>query len=259
MEAGVNVLLVGPAGTGKTTLAHHVAQDLGREFGAIHCSAGMSESHLLGYLLPLGDNGQFTFTPATFARLYGTDNSLFLMDELDAADANTLLVMNGALANGALHIPQNPLAPSIQRGKNSSTMAAANTFGSGGDYTYAGRAPLDAATTDRYYAVYVDYDARVEARMAGAAMPKVKTWKAHKLDAATVQAECERYLAWVTAVRAAVTKLGLHRVVSTRWVQKGVAAMRAGITPADVRVDMLASWTNDERARVDATISHEVK
>ena len=43
-----NVMLVGEAGTGKTTTAEQVAEALNLDFAYISCTMGMSESHLLG-------------------------------------------------------------------------------------------------------------------------------------------------------------------------------------------------------------------
>ena len=50
-----NVLLVGPAGTGKTTIAEHIAEALEKPYGAISCTAGMSEGHLLGRMNAQGE------------------------------------------------------------------------------------------------------------------------------------------------------------------------------------------------------------
>ena len=66
-SAGVNVMLVGPAGCGKTHLAHQVAKALGKTFGSISGSAGVSEAHLTGRLLPTGENGRFEYTESPFS------------------------------------------------------------------------------------------------------------------------------------------------------------------------------------------------
>lgn len=57
-ERGLGVrsfLLSGPAGTGKTSLAHQVAQDLKATFVFIQCCPGMSETELIYTVLPTGD------------------------------------------------------------------------------------------------------------------------------------------------------------------------------------------------------------
>ena len=47
IKAGQNVALVGPAGTGKSTIVHQVAEKLGKEFRG--CGALMSKYDLVGY------------------------------------------------------------------------------------------------------------------------------------------------------------------------------------------------------------------
>ena len=107
-----NTLLVGPAGSGKTHLAAQVAEALGLAFAHISCSAGMSEGQLTGRLLPVGEGGRFEYVRSEFVRCY-EDGGVFLFDEIDAADSNTLLVLNSALANGQMALanrPENPVA-----------------------------------------------------------------------------------------------------------------------------------------------------
>jgi cobaltochelatase CobS len=229
VAAGVNVMLKGPAACGKTHLAEQIARALGREFGTLHCTAGASEAQLLGYLLPTGASGAFEFHPAQFAQLYEKGNSLFLLDEIDRGDANMLAVLNGALANGHLHIPQSLGKPAFERGKDAAIIAAANTFGTGADALYVGANQLDAATLSRFYVVEMDYDRALEKRLAGA----------HS-----------ELLQWVWTLRERAQALKLRRVVSTRMVQMGAAALDAGIEWAEVRRDLLAGWTADELSKV---------
>ena len=250
VSAGLNVLLVGPAGTGKTTLAHDVAEALGLEFGALHCTAGASESQVLGWLLPTGDNGRFEYRPAEFARLYKKGNSLFLIDEMDAADSNFLLVLNGALANGSLSVPQNLEEPRVMRGDNARIMAAANTFGTGADMVYVGRNQLDEATRDRFYLVFIDYDRNLERAIAGRAAKPAQAWQAAPTDPQTIQADTEALADWLDTVREKATAAKLRRVISTRAYQKAATARAAGIPSEEIRADLLAGWTRDELAKV---------
>lgn len=229
-RAGVNVLLVGPAGCGKTTLAHQIAKALKYLYGSLHCTSGASESQLIGWLLPVGEgkkSGEFTYVPSEFVRLYEKGNSVFLLDEIDAADPNMLLVINSALANGALHVPQRHKDPHVNRGKNSIIIAAANTYGSGADMMYAGRNQLDAATLDRFYVVEMDYDKNLEQKLG-------------------TQVVCE----WAWNLREKVKQARLRRVVSTRMIQKVSAAIAAGINFQEATRDALAGWTRDELSKV---------
>jgi MoxR-like ATPase len=251
VRAGLNVLLVGPAGCGKTTLAQHVAKALKRQYGTLHCTAGASESQLTGWLLPIGagkNPNAFTYVASEFVRLYEQGDSVFLLDEIDAADPNMMLIINGALANGALHVQQRHENPHVARGKNVAIMAAANTYGTGADSMYAGRNQLDAATLDRFYVVELDYDAALEASLVGDAAP-APTWKpASQPDAVELKAIGR----WVADMRTQVKTHRLRRVVSTRTIQKAVAARVAGVPLPEVKRDLLAGWTKDELAKVGA-------
>jgi cobaltochelatase CobS len=246
VRAGFNVLLVGPAGAGKTHLAHQIAKALGREFGTLHCTAGASESQLTGYLLPIRAGGAFEFVPAPFALMYGNGNGVFLLDEIDAADPNMLLVINGALSNGALHIPQRFEAPEIKRGENLGIMAAANTFGQGADFIFAGRNQLDGATLDRFYVVCIDYDAGYEARLCGIEYSPPAAWQA--APEATAQ-EISQLGNWIMNLRNRAAAARLRRVISTRTIQKGIAARIAGIPTEEVKADILSGWTADEKTK----------
>ena len=247
VAAGMNVLLVGPAGCGKTTLAEQIAKALKRKYGALHCTAGASESQLIGWLLPIGSDGQFEYVPSEFVNLYTTGGSLFLLDEIDAADPNMLLVINSALANGSLHIPQRYDSPHAPRGKDVSIIAAANTFGTGADLMYAGRNQLDAATLDRFYVVTMGYDVALEAKITGRTINAPESWKP---TADPVESDLTALSQWLDGLRASVQVHRLRRVVSTRTYQKAMIARRAGLSTKEIKADLLAGWTRDELVKV---------
>ena len=250
-QSGINVLMVGPAGTGKTTLAKQIADALGLSFGALHCSAGISESQLLGWLLPTGESGRFEYQAAQFADLYQRGDSLFLLDEIDAADPNLLMVLNGALANGHLHVPQNINEPTVARGKRAYVMAAANTYGHGADMQYAGRNQLDAATLDRFYIVHIGYDANLERLLTGRESLSFRPWKPAPADS-DYRADVIHLADWLDAVRIKASDSKLRRVISTRAYTKASQARQAGIPCEEIKADLLAGWTRDELAKVAA-------
>ena len=70
-EGHSNILMVGPAGTGKTTLAKHLAKALGRDFGFLSLSAGVSETHIFGRTLPQAD-GSWQYKASGFVEVYST-------------------------------------------------------------------------------------------------------------------------------------------------------------------------------------------
>lgn len=251
VSAGLNVMLTGAAGTGKTHLAEQVAKALGRNYGAIHCTAGASESQLMGWLLP-SDGGKFEYQAAPFVDLYEQGNSIFLFDEMDAADPNFLLVANGALANGHIHIAQRRHNPSAKRGENVGLMATTNTFGTGADMVYAGRNQLDGATLDRWYIVHIDYQTQLEALIMGATAEPAKQWKPAATDEATVKTDLLMLHNWLNNIRDKATAAKLRRVVSTRAYIKAATARAAGIPTDEIKKDLLAGWSRDELSKVEA-------
>src|SRR5690348_6720439 len=158
----IPVLLIGPAGCGKSHLAAQIAKALNLRFGSISCSAGMTEGHLTGRLLPTAENGRFEYQVSQFVDFY-ENGGVFLLDEIDAADSNTLLVINQATANGHIPVPNRVENPVATRHADFILIAAANTFGTGANRLYVGRNQLDESTLDRFRVgqVLMDYDERL--------------------------------------------------------------------------------------------------
>ena len=227
---GLHLLFVGPAGSGKTYMAAQVAEALGREFASISCTAGMSESKLEGWLIP-DEGGGFVYLPSDFVRLYET-GGVFLFDEGDAADPNTLLIVNQALANGGFHLPQRRGNTFVKRHENFVCIMACNTFGTGANMQYAGRSRLDASTLDRFCmgVIPVGYDSGLESALAE---PSV--------------------LAWARSVRKGIEESKLQRVMSTRTILDASKAVRAEVmTLEEVKETYFQGWKPEERSKVGA-------
>lgn len=217
-----NALLVGPAGSGKTTIAYQVAQELGLEFASISVTAGMSVSQLTGWLMPTG------YLESDFVRLY-ENGGVFLLDEMDAADANTLTIINQALSAAGFHVAQRTGKTAVTKHKDFICIAAANTFGTGADMIYAGREQLDAATLDRFMNVFVGYDTKLEV------------------------ARCDpQVLVFAHSVREAILQLKLRRVMSTRKIIDLSDMLRGASkwTLPECKESYFTGWTLDERNKL---------
>jgi MoxR-like ATPase len=250
--ARLHVMLVGPAGCGKTMLAEQLAKLLGYTFGLNSMTAGTSESALTGWLLPVGDAGKFEYVPAPFVTNTEQGKSVHLLDEADAADANLLLVMNSRLANGHMHIAHNLKNPSIKCSTSAHVLAACNTTGSGADDLYTGRTALDASTLDRFYMIRVDYAADYEAEVFGVTPPTMREWSPRK-DKPTAE-DYRAAHAWLVELRRKVHSLKIPRIVSTRMFQKTRAAMDAGLGLKEIKADLLMAWSPDELRRAVESI-----
>lgn len=149
IEAGMNVLLTGVAGTGKTTVIKQAAEHLGLQFSSYSMTKQTSVNALLGFK---SING--TYIPSEFRKAY-EEGHIFLLDELDAADANVLLCLN-TLENGYISFPDGI----IHGHENFRLCATANPQDSHSIYT--GRSKLDFSTLDRFYAIELERDSNLE-------------------------------------------------------------------------------------------------
>lgn len=234
VAAGVPVLLVGPAGSGKTTLAAQVAKALGLPFTFNSMSEGISESTLLGRSLP-DETGAWHYRPSPFVISY-TEGGVHLLDEIDAADPNLLVQVNAAIANGKLSIPFARPTP-FERHENSVIIAAANTYGNGADRQYVGRNQLDAATVDRYRmgTVAVDYDRDLERQLIHSLLD-------HDM--------AEALLNWGWGVRDRIAEARLRRIMSTRVLVDAAKLLKVGEEFSEVVATYFEGWSSDEKARV---------
>lgn len=231
-EGHRNLLMVGPAGSGKTTLAENLAEALGLEFGFLSLSAGVSETHLFGRTLPQSD-GSWRYKPSRFVEIY-EQGGVFLLDEIDAADPNVMVAVNAALANGML---ANPNGEVHTRHERTFILGAANTWGRGGDAQYVGRNALDAATLDRFVlaTLQVDYDPDLERDLA---LSILET------------GEAEPLLEWIRELREKIARNRLRRIASTRLVVNAASAIKAGRTLSDIQARYFQDWSADEKAKV---------
>jgi cobaltochelatase CobS len=221
-----NIFLPGPAGCGKSHLAEQVAEALGLRFGFISCSAGMSESQLLGRMVPAGEQGQFEFQTTMFLECY-EKGGVFLLDEVDAADSNVLLVINAALANGHLSVPSRHGKPVAKRHPDFVCIAAANTYGRGADRQYVGRNQLDESTLDRFRVgtVPMDYDEGLERQLC---------------PDADLYARLKRY-------RENIQRNRLERIVSTRFIAQAYRKVsERGWSFEKVDAKLFSGWREDE-------------
>jgi MoxR-like ATPase len=223
------VLLVGPAGTGKTTIAAQVAAALSLEFASLSCTSGTSESHILGKVTADG-----LYLMSAFVRLY-EGGGVFCLDEFDAADANVLLVINSAIANGSLPVPNRAEKPMAVRHENFILVCAANTFGTGASFQFTGRNQLDAATLDRFClsTVFIGYDEVFEAELL---------------------ADFPRFHANFKAARKAVEVNQIRKGVSLRLALGAIKELSAGVPQSEIWADFMVSWSATERDKVKAVL-----
>lgn len=194
-----NTLLVGMAGTGKTHSAEQVAEALNLPYYTMSVGAQTTKTDIVGFM---SANGQYVRTH--FRDAY-ENGGVFLMDEIDAGNANVLIIVNSALSNGIMSFPD----AMVRKHKDFVFVASANTYGTGANRQYVGRNQLDAATLDRFSILDWEIDENVEKNLAVG----------------------RHATAWYKAVRAArdyVKDKNIRALITPRATQKGSALLEAG-------------------------------
>ena len=252
-----NILLIGPAGCGKTTVAELLAKTLGLAFGKVGGSGGLSENHLLGKSIPNFRTGIDHYRASEFVTRY-EKGGLMLVDELDAADQNVLLALNPALdRSGMLPINARVDNPIAKKHKDFVCVATANTFGRGPDKIYAGRNQLDGATLDRYTIGTIEcgYESAIERFVCPSKGENDYTRKDRGAedDSAFDRIEAKGYglRGTMEMIRDRMEECTIRRIMSTRFMEDAwVMHESAKWSVKKILKQYFAGWTRDERSKV---------
>lgn len=259
----MNLWLVGPAGSGKTSVAAAVAESLGLPHYALSVCALTSKADLIGYRNV--SDGKYVPTDLRQAYEHG---GVFLLDEVDAGNANVMVIMNALLANGHCPFPDGM----VKKHDDFILLAGANTVGLGADKQYVGRNQLDKATVDRFVMMEFPYDPTIEACMAGVSPncfseadrpdPIEFIQVEDKADAendarlkAAAEVRCAEFCRKLVRVRKAMAELKVRHIVSPRATKAGCTLIRLGFTMQDTM--NMAVWKGldaDTVAKIEARI-----
>lgn len=216
ISAGVPIALVGPAGSGKTTMVYNVAKSLDMSFASQSVSAQSTTFDFFGY-----KNAKGEYVSTLFRDKY-ENGGVFLLDEFDAGNPNVLAALNQATANSIAPFPDKM----VEKHKDFIIVMAGNTFGGGGTIDYVGRNKIDAATLDRFAFIYVDYDEGLEEKLA-----VNKSW-------------CKR----VQSFRKLVRDKKVRTIISPRATFNGEKLLASGLTQNQVEEMVIYKGLNsDER------------
>jgi len=219
VRTGVNILVVGPAGSGKTEAALEVCRRLDRPFELISVGPQTMQSELMGYRNVNGD-----YIESAARRAY-EQGKLLIIDEFDAGNGGVFTVLNAALGNARAGFPDGP----IKRGNGFGVIALANTFGTGADMVYVGRSQMDGATLDRYATLIWDYDESFERMLAKMHNP-----------------ECDNWVTKVQHWRANMMKHKLRHVISPRASIMGAKLLKAGFSEKELEPILVFKGLNKE-------------
>lgn len=230
--------LVGPAGSSKSTAAEICADLLSVDCYLVPLGPQSSKGDLVGFV---DAHGNPVWT--AIRRAY-TDGGLLCLDEIDAANAGVLTILNSLLAQNSYRWPDGTVT---ERHAEFYYMAAGNTYGTGANLQYIGRNALDAASLDRFVTVIWDYDPELEKALAIKAATEMPGAVENAAGLAL------KWTARVQALRKGAEKAGVKIVLSTRAIISGAVALADG-DAMDV-VERVEIWrdgavTKDDRERI---------
>jgi cobaltochelatase CobS len=215
LKARCHVWLVGPAGSGKTTLAADAATELKLPHAALSVCGQTTKTDLLGYVDAHG-----VYRATCFRQAY-EHGGVFCLDEIDNGNANVLAVLNSALSSKITTFPDK----TVERHKDFVVVACANTYGVGAVGGYVGRNAIDAATLDRFFFVEMPYDDGLEAYVAGAGSTNSPQWNEQGQNIPTE----EEWLYLVRNTRDLVAELKIKAIVSPRATYMGLSLIKEGV------------------------------
>lgn len=209
-----HAMLVGPAGSGKSTAGRQVAQALGLDFSTESCNPQMSKWDLMGFM-----NASGGYTAGVLRGAF-ENGGVILLDEIDASNPATLVSINLIASVKIGETVTFPDGANVPRHPDFILITGGNTYGDGASSEYVGREQLDAATLDRFACIEWAYDEAMEFVAAG---PDSSEW-----------------VTYVQSVRKAAEKANVTLLVTPRASISGAALLRSGM--ARKVVEELSLW-----------------
>lgn len=226
VQAGINTVMVGDAGSGKTVAGSALASALGLDFYHIPLGPQTSKSDLLGYM-----NGVGKYVYSLLCRVY-ENGGVALLDEMDASNPATLTIINGML-----EAMEAGFADKMRkRHPDCVFVAAMNTFGRGADMLFVGRAQLDAATLNRWAYLTWDTDWDLTRRI-------VKN---------------DEWVKYIKSLYDSAARQKVRVTIGMRTALMGQKLLKAGIPRDEVEQVMIwAPIKPDDKQKILAGVKHE--
>lgn len=218
---GKNIMMVGPAGTGKTLAAKYLVQALDRPDFYFNLGATQDpRSTLIGNTHFNKDTGTY-FAESLFVKAIQTENAIILLDELSRAHPEAWNILMTVLDQNQryLRLDEKDGAPTIKVAKGVSFIATANI---GNEYTSTRR--LDRALEDRFITIEMDaLTADMEYELLKMKFPLVSDYDLRSIAeiTSTTRSECKSENPKIT------------NSISTRVAEEVASLIYDGFTLAD--------------------------
>ena len=204
--AEMPLLMIGPAGSGKSYMAARIAEECGAT--KVYTQSKVCFDTDLKGFMDAHNRYSETSLYRAMKRAASGEKTAFFLDEIFAGDTSCLTVINDLLSDGQMTFPNGEELSA----DNLLLIAADNTSGNGADNKYNTRNKADKSFLNRFGAVHVDYDKRVEKKLAD---------------------KVEGLLDFIYAVRAAADHVDIDIVCSYRTIKGMAKYAKAGISAAE--------------------------
>lgn len=153
---GKNVLLTGGAGLSKSTAVIQASKALQLGFQQMSFNNQTTKTDLIGFV---DAHGNYNMSGFVDAFIHG---KVFLGDEMDACSSNVFTLLNSALSNGIINLPNGEVA---EVHENFRFVGTANTNLRGSKDGFTARNKLDAASIDRFIVIEWLLDEELEQKL----------------------------------------------------------------------------------------------
>ena len=144
VSVGENVMITGGAGLSKSTAVVQASEALNLELTSMSFSNQTTKTDLMGFV---DANGIYRESGFVKRFIHG---GVFLADEMDACSANVFVLLNSAIENGFMTLPD---GKKVDAHENFRFVGTANTNGRGAKDGFTARNRMDAATLDRFVVI----------------------------------------------------------------------------------------------------------
>ena len=215
IKAGLrNFYMVGPAGTGKTTICKELGKLLDMPVTILSCNSGTSPAEITGFKYPEP-------RPSVVSQAIGR-KGIVVFDEITMLDASVAAAANALLANNEIYTSTGL----VVRDPDCIIIATGNTIGDGANRVYIGNNQLDASTLDRFVGGFIQVDYNVK-------------YELENFD--------NEVCYYVHGLRNLIAANGFRRIASTRTIIACDKLKKANLPWKD---SAIAQWSNEEKQTI---------